>query len=103
MIDQEGGRVQRLAPPVWAARPAPGTFRAMADVDPRRRRRRYLNAAVMAALAALGVDVNCVPDLDLAFPQAAPARLAIGPMVTTRRGSARGAVAEGAWPAALCR
>ena len=37
LIDQEGGRVQRLAPPVWAARPAPGTFRAMADVDPRRR------------------------------------------------------------------
>ena len=34
LIDQEGGRVQRLAPPVWAARPAPGTFRAMADVDP---------------------------------------------------------------------
>ena len=26
-----------------------------------------------AELAALGVDVNCVPDLDLAFPQAAPA------------------------------
>ena len=75
LIDQEGGRVQRLAPPVWAARPAPGTFRAMADVDPAAAARAaYLNAVVMAAeLAALGVDVNCVPDLDLAFPQAAPA------------------------------
>lgn len=75
LIDQEGGRVQRLAPPVWAARPAPGTFRAMADVDPAAAARAaYLNAAVIAAeLAALGVDVNCVPDLDLAFPQAAPA------------------------------
>ncbi|MGB1007866.1 MAG: glycoside hydrolase family 3 N-terminal domain-containing protein, partial [Thalassobaculaceae bacterium] len=75
LIDQEGGRVQRLAPPVWAARPAPGTFRAMAEVDVgAAARAAYLNAAVMAAeLSALGIDVNCVPDLDLAFPEAASA------------------------------
>ena len=75
LIDQEGGRVQRLAPPVWTARPAPGVFRAMAEEDlATATRAAFLNAALMAAeLSSLGIDVNCVPNLDLAHPEAAPA------------------------------
>lgn len=69
LVDQEGGRVQRLGPPAWAPRPAMRRF------GERMRRDRgaalaaaRLNAELIAAdLRALGVTVNCAPVLDLAL------------------------------------
>lgn len=67
LIDQEGGRVQRLGPPQWPAYP---TGRTYGDVFARSpddgRRAAWLGARLMAAdLTALGIDVDCLPVLDV--------------------------------------
>ena len=67
LIDQEGGRVQRLGPPQWPAYP---TGRTYGDVFARSRdegsRAAWLGARLMAAdLLALGIDVDCLPVLDV--------------------------------------
>ena len=71
LIDQEGGRVQRLGPPHWPAYPSAASFDAMIG-DPTA----ALDAARLAArliahdLVEVGVNVNCAPVLDLAQPGA---------------------------------
>ncbi len=67
LIDQEGGRVARLKPPHWKQRPPAARFGALHDVDAEAAREAaYLNARLMAAeLAALGINVDCVPVLDV--------------------------------------
>jgi beta-N-acetylhexosaminidase len=67
LIDQEGGRVQRLKPPLWQARPAMAIFGRIAAFDlSRARKAAYLNALLIASeLADLGIDVDCAPLLDL--------------------------------------
>jgi beta-N-acetylhexosaminidase len=72
LIDQEGGRVARLKPPHWKARPPPQRFgdlyRENADAG---RNAAYLNARLIAeALSQLGINVDCVPVLDLPAPGA---------------------------------
>ena len=67
LIDQEGGRVQRLGPPQWPAYP---TGRTYGDVFARDREAGLaaarLGARLMAAdLLALGIDVDCLPVLDV--------------------------------------
>ena len=65
-IDQEGGRVQRLRPPLardWR----PPLEEAMA---PDAERRFYLRARLIAdELRGLGIDGNSVPTLDIARPE----------------------------------
>lgn len=72
LIDQEGGRVQRLRPPNWRAAPAAARLAACASVAPdRARRAAWINARLIAAeLAALGIDVDCAPVLDNPVPGA---------------------------------
>jgi beta-N-acetylhexosaminidase len=67
LIDQEGGRVQRLGPPHWRRYP-PG--RAYGDLPKEKRREMArLGARLMAHdLAALGINVDCVPVLDVPDP-----------------------------------
>ena len=67
LIDQEGGRVQRLRPPHWRDAPAAATFGRIAADDPDRARAAVqLNARLIAAeLTALGIDVDCLPVLDV--------------------------------------
>ncbi|MBI3515583.1 MAG: beta-N-acetylhexosaminidase [Proteobacteria bacterium] len=72
LIDQEGGRVQRLKPPHWRAAPPAAVFgelyRRAADQGLEAVR---LNAQLLAAeLIALGITVDCAPVLDLSFPGA---------------------------------
>jgi beta-N-acetylhexosaminidase len=69
LIDQEGGRVQRLKPPLWPAYP-PG--RAYGELPPvERRDLAWLGARLIAAdLKALGVTVDCLPVLDAPLPGA---------------------------------
>lgn len=62
-IDQEGGRVQRLRPPLAREWPAPLDDAAAPDAE----RRFYLRARLIAEeLRGLGIDGNCIPTLDIA-------------------------------------
>ena len=67
LIDQEGGRVQRLGPPQWPAYPTGRTYGDLFARSPRDgRRAAHLGARLIAAdLAALGIDVDCLPVLDV--------------------------------------
>lgn len=68
LVDQEGGRVQRLRPPHWRAW-LPALDEAAALSPERRARGLWLRARLIAAeLRAVGIDVNCAPVLDLAGP-----------------------------------
>jgi beta-N-acetylhexosaminidase len=72
LIDQEGGRVQRLGPPHWPVYPAGRKYGLMAGNDPLLRRElTRLGARLMAHdLRALGINVDCVPVLDVPVPGA---------------------------------
>ena len=67
LIDQEGGRVQRLRPPVWPAYPAAGVLGRLHGGDRAAGlRATWLSARLIAAdLADLGIDVDCAPVLDV--------------------------------------
>jgi beta-N-acetylhexosaminidase len=67
LIDQEGGRVARLKPPQWDARPPAARFALLHDDAPERAHEAaYLNARLIAHdLAELGINVDCVPVLDV--------------------------------------
>ena len=71
LIDQEGGRVARLRPPHWRKAPPARAFGELYARDPARGLQAVrLNAHLMGAeLAALGIDVDCMPVLDLALPE----------------------------------
>jgi len=74
LIDQEGGRVARLQPPDWPAYPPGAAYGAVYDRD----RRQGLAAAQLGArliaadLAALGLDVDCLPIADVPVAGADP-------------------------------
>jgi beta-N-acetylhexosaminidase len=72
LIDQEGGRVARLKPPHWAARPPAARFGGLHDSNPEAAREAtYLNARLIAHdLASLGINVDCLPVLDVPQPGA---------------------------------
>lgn len=67
LIDQEGGRVQRLRGEHWRTRPPAAAFGAINRQDPKMARDLvYDNARVMAAeLRDLGINVDCVPCIDV--------------------------------------
>src|SRR5204862_341048 len=63
LIDQEGGRVQRMGPPHWPKYPAGGRFRALGDGAAEIAR---LGARLMAHdLSDVGINVDCAPMLDV--------------------------------------
>lgn len=73
LVDQEGGRVQRLGPPHWQA------WEPVRDVCEAARDETTLMAtlgeryrAIAAELMAVGIDVDCVPVLDVPRPNAHP-------------------------------
>lgn len=67
LIDQEGGRVQRLGPPHWRRYPPGRDYGELPANDPLLRREiTRLGARLLAHdLAALGINVDCVPVLDV--------------------------------------
>jgi beta-N-acetylhexosaminidase len=67
LIDQEGGRVQRLGPPHWAAYPPGAVFGALYDIDSALGlTAARLSARLIAAdLADLGITVDCLPLADV--------------------------------------
>src|SRR5476651_799470 len=72
LIDQEGGRVARLKPPHWRERLPAARFGALHDTDPEvAKEAAYLNARLIAHdLASLGINVDCLPVLDVPVPGA---------------------------------
>ncbi len=64
LVDQEGGRVQRLGPPHWPAYPPGRAYGQLAP--PLQRDMARLGARLMAHdLAGVGIDVDCLPVLDV--------------------------------------
>lgn len=67
LIDQEGGRVQRIKAPLARDLPAAAAFAGLFGDDPDLARRSAFAVARLAAaeLSALGITMNCAPVLDL--------------------------------------
>jgi beta-N-acetylhexosaminidase len=67
LIDQEGGRVQRLQPPNWPSYPPGRTIGLVAEQDEGQgRRAAWLQGRLIGAdLAALGINIDCLPVLDV--------------------------------------
>ena len=74
LVDQEGGRVQRLGPPHWPKYPSGAAYGALFD----REKAVGLAAArlgghlIAADLGILGIDVDCLPLADVPAPGARP-------------------------------
>lgn len=72
LIDQEGGRVQRLGPPHWPVYPPGAVFASLYDTDSAfGLAAARLSARLIAAdLADLGITVDCLPLADVPVPGA---------------------------------
>ena len=70
LIDQEGGRVQRLGPPNWSRYPPGRAYGQLADPLLRREIVRLGTRLIAHDLAALGINVDCAPVLDVPEPGA---------------------------------
>ena len=67
LIDQEGGRVQRLTRPIWPKYPPASIFGDIADISlSDANRATYLNYILLGSdLLELGININCAPCLDV--------------------------------------
>ncbi|WP_296597619.1 beta-N-acetylhexosaminidase [Phenylobacterium sp.] len=67
LVDQEGGRVQRLRPPHWPSYPP---ARAYGDLPPAERLAiaRLGGRLIAHDVAQVGIDVDCLPVLDVPAP-----------------------------------
>ena len=106
LIDQEGGRVARLRPPHWRKAPPGRALGALYARDPGAGlEATRLNSRLLAAdCLSVGVDVDCLPVLDVAFPET---HAVIGdrayadrpePVAALGRAAAEGLMAEGVMP-----
>jgi beta-N-acetylhexosaminidase len=103
LIDQEGGRVARLRPPHWRKAPPARLLGELYARDPEKGLlATKLNAHLLAAdVASIGCDVDCLPVLDIAFPQTHAVigdrayADAPGPVAALGRAAAEGLMAEG--------
>ena len=88
LVDQEGGRVQRMGPPHWPAYPAAARF------DPEIGGERAVAAARLVArlmahdLREVGITVDCAPVLDVADAEttrrSGPAAIPVSPSASPR-------------------
>ena len=71
LIDQEGGRVQRLGPPHWPALPTGRAYATLAETDfAAATTAAKLHGRLLAAdLAPLGITVDCAPVADILRPE----------------------------------
>jgi beta-N-acetylhexosaminidase len=67
LVDQEGGRVQRLGPPDWPAYPPGARYGALYDRDPASglASAKLAGHLIAADLRAVGIDVDCLPIADV--------------------------------------
>ena len=75
LIDQEGGPVARMKPPVWPAFPAGPVFDAAYEIAPMTaiQAMRANGEALGLMLAEVGITVDCAPLLDVAGAETTPA------------------------------
>jgi beta-N-acetylhexosaminidase len=71
LIDQEGGRVTRMKPPVWPEFPAGAAFDALYDISAMTAIEAARNnaEAIALTLSEVGVNVDCLPLLDVRVPE----------------------------------
>lgn len=70
LVDQEGGRVQRLTTPHWPAYPCAARFETAAADAESASRLAWLGGRLIAHdLRAVGIDVDCLPVLDTPAPE----------------------------------
>jgi beta-N-acetylhexosaminidase len=71
LIDQEGGRVTRMKPPVWPDFPAGAAFDALYDVSALTAIEAARNnaEAIALTLSEVGITVDCLPLLDVRVPE----------------------------------
>lgn len=74
LVDQEGGRVQRLGPPHWPNYPPGASYGRLYDRDPETalEAARLGGRLIAADLQPLGLDVDCLPVADIPVPGADP-------------------------------
>src|SRR3954454_4135953 len=74
LVDQEGGRVQRLGPPHWSKYPPGAAYGALYDTDTKEGlRAAWLGARLIAHdLREVGIDVDCLPLADVPVSEADP-------------------------------
>ena len=67
LVDQEGGRVQRLGPPIWPGYPPGARYGELYDRAPSDgiAAARLAGHLMAADLRPLGIDVNCLPIADV--------------------------------------
>ncbi len=67
LVDQEGGRVQRLTKPHWPLYPTGETFGRIGRIDPESAQKAvYLGAYLIGIdLISVGISVDCLPVLDI--------------------------------------
>lgn len=67
LVDQEGGRVQRLGPPHWPAYPAGARYGELYEREPSAgiAAARLAGHLIAADLKPLGIDVDCAPIADV--------------------------------------
>ncbi|MFN3656206.1 MAG: beta-N-acetylhexosaminidase [Pseudolabrys sp.] len=72
LVDQEGGRVQRLGPPHWPVYPPGARYGDLYDRAPAAglAAARLAGHLIAADLTALGIDVDCLPIADVPVPGA---------------------------------
>lgn len=72
LIDQEGGRVARMQPPVWPAFPRAELFDRLYDIAPVSaiEAARHNAQAIAVMLGEAGINVDCLPLLDVRQPGA---------------------------------
>lgn len=75
LIDQEGGRVARMQPPVWPQFPPGAAFDALYAIAPMSaiEAARSNAKAIALTLCEVGINVDCLPLLDVRVPETHPA------------------------------
>ncbi len=70
LIDQEGGRVQRMTAPHWRKFPAANKFSVLYDSDPVKALKyvRLISHLLAKDLYDVGINVDCLPVLDVPQP-----------------------------------
>ncbi len=71
LIDQEGGRVARLAPPNWNTYPAGKYFADLYQQNPQNAKQKLFEnyAQIARDLVEVGINVDCAPVLDVLNPK----------------------------------